>query len=106
LKFRGGKLDFALLPPVITNKGEGIRRLSEQHGLKAVVYLGADLSDTDAFRTLHDVHAQGHCMTLSLGVLYSDSPARLINSVDMVVDGPVCAKAMIECCAGAFLRAF
>jgi hypothetical protein len=35
-------------------------------------------------------------MTLSVGVLHSDSPARLINSADVVVDGPASAMAYIE----------
>lgn len=51
LRYRGGKLVFELFPPVITNKGEGIRRLIEQHGLKSVSYLGDDVSDTDAFQS-------------------------------------------------------
>jgi trehalose 6-phosphate phosphatase len=97
LRYRGGKLAFELFPPVVTNKGQGIRRLIEQHGLKAVIYLGDDVSDTDAFRMLRGTRAQGNCMTLSVGVLHTDSPARLINSVDIVVDGPTCAKAFIEC---------
>jgi len=50
LRYRRGKLAFALFPPVLTNKGEGVRRLIEEHGLKSVIYLGDDVSDTDAFR--------------------------------------------------------
>ena len=50
LRYRGGKLAFELFLPVVTNKGEGIRRLIEQHGLMAVIYFGDDVSDTDAFR--------------------------------------------------------
>ena len=46
LRYRGGKLAYELFPPVVTNKGEGIRRLIEQHRLKAVIYLGDDVSDT------------------------------------------------------------
>ena len=81
---------------VVSNKGEGIRRLIEHNGLKAVIYLGDDMSDTDAFRMLKGLRAGGNCMTLSVGVLHIDPPARLINSADMVVDGPACAKALIE----------
>jgi trehalose 6-phosphate phosphatase len=96
LRYRGGKLAFELFPPVVTTKGDGIRRLIEQHGLKAVVYLGDDLSDTDAFRMLRGLRARGSCMTLSVGVLHADSPTRLIKSADIVVDGPGCAKSFIE----------
>jgi hypothetical protein len=35
-------------------------------------------------------------MTLSVGLPHTQSPAHLIKSVDMVVDGPVCAKAFLE----------
>jgi trehalose 6-phosphate phosphatase len=96
LRHRGGKLAFVLFPPVVTNKGEGIRRLIEQHGLKAVIYLGDDVSETDAFRLLRGIRARGNCMTLCVGVLYADSPARLITSADVVVDGPACARAFFE----------
>ncbi len=54
----GGKLIFELFPPVVTNKGEDIRRLIEQHGLSAVIYLGDDVSDTDAFRMLRGMRAR------------------------------------------------
>ena len=85
-----------MLPPVVTDKGEGIRRVIEQHGLRAVIYLGDHVSDTDAFRMLRGLRVRGNCTTLSVGVLHPDSPTRLLNSVDMLVDGPACAKAFIE----------
>jgi trehalose-phosphatase len=96
LRYRVGKLAFELFPPVVTNKGEGIRRLIEAHNLKVVICLGDDVSGTDAFRVLRAVRASGNCMTLSVGVLHPDSLARLINSADVVVDGPACARALIE----------
>jgi trehalose-6-phosphatase len=61
-----------------------------------VIYLGDDVSDTDAFRMLKGMRARGNCLTLSVGVLHTDSPDRLINSADVVVDGPACAKAFVE----------
>jgi hypothetical protein len=70
--------------------------LIDQHGLQAVIYLGNDVSDTDAFHTLRAVRIRGQCMTLSVGVTHPDSPARLIKSADVVVDGPVCAKAFFD----------
>ena len=64
LRYRGGKLAYELLPPIVTNMGEGIRRLIEEHRLQAVIYLGYDVTDTDAFRMLRAVRAQGTCATL------------------------------------------
>jgi hypothetical protein len=70
--------------------------LIEQNGLKAVIYLGDDVSDTDEFRMVRGMRAQGTCTILSVGVLHAHSPACLIISADVVVDGPAYAKAFIE----------
>lgn len=70
--------------------------IDQYHRLKAVIYFGDDVTDTDTFRMLRAVRAEGHCMTLPVGVLYADSPVRLLKSADVVVDGPACAKAFIE----------
>jgi trehalose 6-phosphate phosphatase len=102
LRYRGGKLALELFPPAVTNKGGGIRRLIEQHGLKAVIYLGDDVSDTDAFRMLRAVRATEDSMALSVGVLHADSPTGLIKSADVVVDGPACAKSFIEYTGGPY----
>jgi hypothetical protein len=50
--------------------------------------LGNDVGDTDAFRMLRRLRAQGHRMNLSVKVLHPDVPARLIKSANIVVDGP------------------
>jgi hypothetical protein len=61
-----------------------------------VIYLGEDVSNTDEFRVVRGMRAQGTHTTLSVGVLHADSPACLIKSADVAVDGPACAKAFIE----------
>jgi trehalose 6-phosphate phosphatase len=96
LRYRGRKPAYELFRPVMTNKRDGIRRLIEQYGLKAVLYLGDDVSDTDAFRMLRRLRAQRNRMTLSVGVLHPDFPARLIKSADVVLDAPACANALNE----------
>jgi hypothetical protein len=54
------------------------------------------MSDTDAFHMLKGLRTQGHYITLSVGVLHIDSPARLLKSVDVVIDGPPGEKEFIE----------
>jgi hypothetical protein len=49
---------------VVTNKGEGIRRLIDVYHVKAEIDLGDDVSDTDAFRMLRAAQSQGDYMTL------------------------------------------
>jgi hypothetical protein len=44
LRYRGGKLAYELFPPVVTNQGEGIRRLVDRHGLRAVISFIDDIS--------------------------------------------------------------
>ena len=91
----GGKLAYDLFPPVAADAEEGIRRLLDEHHLKAAIYLGDDVSDKHLFCMMRGLRAQRQCMTLSVSVLRKDSPARLTKSADVVVDRPVCAKACI-----------
>jgi hypothetical protein len=70
--------------------------LIEEHGLKAVIFIGDEVGDTGAFRMLRALRVQGHCTILPVGVLYADLPVRLLKSADLVVDGPACVKAFIE----------
>ena len=81
---------------MITNKGEGIRRLTEQHGLTAAIYPGDDVSDTDAFRVLRAVRGAGNRMIISSEALHQDSPARLITLAYAVVDVSQRAKSSIQ----------
>jgi hypothetical protein len=75
------------------------RRLTDEQHLQAVIGLGDEVSNTDAYRTKRAVRAEGNSMTLSVGVLPAAFPTRLIKSgdvVDVVIEGPVCAKSFIE----------
>src|SRR6476646_1487924 len=47
-------------------------------------------------RAVRALRVQGYCPILPVGVLYAESPVRLLKSADLVVDGPVCAKAFID----------
>lgn len=88
LRYRGGKLAFELLPPIVTDKGQGLRRLIERHHLASVIYLGDDVSDTDAFRMLKSLRKQSKCYGLAIGVVHADSPSVLIKEADMLLAGP------------------
>lgn len=87
LRIRGGKLAIELFPPVVTNKGNGLRKIIEAHQIKSVFYIGDDISDTDAFLSIRHLREQDACQGLSIGVLHRDSPAALIEQSDMLVSG-------------------
>ncbi len=86
LRTRGGRLAIEILPPIATDKGEALQKLIDSNNLKAVIYMGDDLSDIDAFRKLHQLREQGLCQGITVGVLHDDSPPSLKGSVDMVLE--------------------
>jgi trehalose-6-phosphatase len=59
-----GELAVELFPQVVISKDDGIRRLIDDHGLKIVIYLGDDGSDTDVFRMLRGLRTRGNSQTL------------------------------------------
>jgi|SRR5690348_7993336 len=87
VRTRGGKYAIELFPPVITHKGEGLKKVVERHRLRAVLYFGDDISDTDAFRAIRALREAGQCEGLSIGVLHDDSPRVLKDHADMLVEG-------------------
>jgi integrase len=96
LRYRGGELAFELLSPIATHKDQGLRRLIEGHHLASVTYLGDDVSDTDAFRTLKMLREQGKCYGLAIGVVHPDSPDVLIREADILLDGPTQVKSFFR----------
>jgi hypothetical protein len=78
LLYCGGKLAYDLFPLMAADTEGGIRRLLDEHHLKAEIELG-DASDTDLFCMIRGSRAQRQCMTLSVSVLRAGSPARLTN---------------------------
>jgi len=78
----------------------------DEHQVMTVVYLGDDLCDLDAFHVLKSLRARRHCEKPSSGILHADAPARLMRSVDVLVDGPACVKALKGSCFFPFWMRF
>lgn len=87
LRWRGGKMAIELFPPIATNKGEGLGRLIRTHHIKSVIYLGDDVSDTDAFFEIHKLREQKECLGISIGVLHHDAPQILKDGADILTNG-------------------
>jgi len=83
---RGG-LVVNLLPALRIDKGEASRRLTEQHGLRAVAFFGDDVTDLDAFRMLRALRADGSVQTVSIGVNGPEAPAAISAEADLVLEG-------------------
>jgi len=93
-----GRKVLEIRPPVALDKGRGIRRLlADQGGLDAALYVGDDLTDLDAFDALRVLRDEGALTTaLCVGVASDETPPRLAESADMLVDGPAGVRAMLS----------
>lgn len=84
LEVSAGKFVWELAPAVQTDgKGTVVRRLIEQHGLRAGLAAGDDRGDIAAFRAVGELETR-----LRIGVSSTEMPAELRDASDMVVDGP------------------
>ena len=87
LRITEGKLVVDVRPPVGVDKGTSLRKLVTEYGLKGVVFLGDDVTDVDAFRSLHALSAQGSCRGLALGVLGQNTPSEIEQEADLLLRG-------------------
>jgi trehalose 6-phosphate phosphatase len=92
-----GRKVLEIRPPVPMDKGRGVLRLLRDSDLDAAVYVGDDLTDLDAFAGLRELTAQGRLRTaLCVGVRSDETPPRLRDGADLLVDGPAGVRALLE----------
>jgi trehalose 6-phosphate phosphatase len=85
LRLELGRMVVNILPPVAVSKGSAVQALARQHGLRGIVYLGDDLTDTHAFEALTDLRQNG-AATLSLAVVGPETPPRVRELADVALD--------------------
>ena len=97
-----GRKVLEVRPPVTLEKGRGIAALfdevlarrgsesaSADSGFAAAMYVGDDLTDIDAFRELRRMVAEGSLgFALCVAVASDEAPAELVETADVVMDGP------------------
>ena len=100
LRLTLGRMIFEVRPALAVNKGTAIRDLARDLGLRGIVFLGDDVTDVDAFRTLRELREAGDAATLRVGVLGPDTSPAVLAEIDMSVDGvPACAATLIALAA-------
>jgi trehalose 6-phosphate phosphatase len=92
LIFQPGRSSVELLPPVGADKGTVVEELAS--GLDAVCFFGDDTGDLPAFAALRRLRAAGTA-TVGVGVQSTEEPEALTGSVDLLVDGPEEAVALL-----------
>jgi trehalose 6-phosphate phosphatase len=85
LRVRASKFAVELYPPVLTDKGAGLAHLIDTHGLHGVIYLGDDVSDSDAFKLVRLQRNEGKIEGLAIAVWHENAPTVLTKTADMLV---------------------
>ena len=88
LHIEEGRMVINVLPPLTVNKGTAVAWLVREHKLERIVYVGDDLTDAHAFRALHDLRARREALTLSVGVVGTETPESIRNLADACVPTP------------------
>ncbi len=96
-----GRLVVNLLPPIPISKGTVVRLLATDHRLRALVYLGDDVTDLHAFRALRDLRETAGLHTLALAVGTPEAAAEVHQAVDARLPSPRAAAALLADVAAA-----
>jgi trehalose 6-phosphate phosphatase len=90
LKMLPGRMVIEVKPPVEFSKADVVRRLADEHGVRAAAFLGDDVGDLSAFDALDELAEKG-VTTIRVGVRSHESPPELLERADEIVDGPAAA---------------
>jgi trehalose 6-phosphate phosphatase len=93
LSVRTARMSFELHPPIDADKGTAVRALAD--GLEAVCFLGDDRGDLPAFAELERLAEEG-IVTARIAVRSDEAPEELLDTADVVVDGPEGARDLLQ----------
>lgn len=100
LQVTEGRMVVNIRPPVAANKGTAVERLAGRSGLAAVVYLGDDVTDLDAFRMLAGLRASGVLRAATVAVASKEAPGELLREADYLAQGVAAVAAFLQLAAG------
>lgn len=96
-----GRKILEVRPPVDLNKGLGVKALLADASVDVALYAGDDRTDLDAFAALRDAVASGVLKScVCIGVASDETPAELSEAADILVDGPLGVRGVLETLAG------
>lgn len=96
-----GKMVVELRPGARITKGTAVHRIARSHGFQSMVFLGDDVTDTDAFLALHDLARESGMATCCVGVLTADTHPLVVEHSDFLLDGVEEVVAMLSRVAAA-----
>jgi trehalose 6-phosphate phosphatase len=96
-----GRKILEVRPPVALNKGLGVGRLLADAHVDVALYAGDDRTDIDAFDALRAAVAAGDLReAICIGVASDETPRELEEAADILVDGPLGVRGVLETLAG------
>jgi trehalose 6-phosphate phosphatase len=81
------KMSIELHPPIDANKGSALIELCRAADARSALYIGDDRGDLPAFQALDQLATEG-VHVVKVAVAGPETPAELIDSADVAVDGP------------------
>lgn len=87
LKLFSGRMVFELRPPVKCDKGTAVAGLIDEFNLDGAIFLGDDVTDVDAMKTLRRVREQRGLATVAVGVYSDDMPSEVRLAADCLASG-------------------
>jgi trehalose 6-phosphate phosphatase len=92
-----GRKILEVRPPVALNKGLGIGHLLADADVDVALYAGDDRTDIDAFDALRAAVAAGTLReAVCVGVASDETPRELEEAADVLVDGPLGVRGVLE----------
>jgi trehalose 6-phosphate phosphatase len=82
-----GKMVAEVRPPLPLSKGTSVQSFVRQHGLRAMLVIGDDATDAEAFDAARELRSSEGVVSMNIAVIATDSPAALMASADYAIDG-------------------
>lgn len=77
LQIKEGRKVIEIRPPTGYDKGKILERIIHENNIKKLVYLGDDVTDSDAFRKLNELKNQGKVDGESIIIISGEIPSRI-----------------------------
>ena len=87
MEIREGKMVLEIGPGAGVNKGTAVRRLAREFGLMGAIAIGDDVTDGDAFDTLHGLMREMGLRGVAVAVVDEETPEAVLRKADYRLSG-------------------
>ena len=87
MRLTEGRLVLNILPAVGVDKGTAVAEIVAERGLRGAVFIGDDVTDVDALRSLRRLREDRGLATLGIGVWSPEGPPEVAEAADVLLHG-------------------